>query len=252
LTGGHESLRMKQPHILVDEGDINETVLLPGDPDRVSLIAEHLDSSEELTYNREYRLVNGEYDGTPLTVCSTGVGCPSAAVAVEELLNVGAETLVRVGTCGGLQEHLRVGDVVVPTATAKFEGTTKRYEGVEYPAVATVGVTNALVNAAESQGENVYVGPGVTDDAFYAEDEVAYDWEDAGMLAVEMEASAIFTLARRRGAEAGAILTVDGNLVAGEQKGETDDDEELPEDAQEGVEREVRIALEAVASLQEK
>lgn len=242
---------MKQPHILVEEGAVNETVLLPGDPDRVPLIAEHLDSTEELTYNREYRLVNGEYEGTPLSVCSTGVGCPSAAVAVEELLNVGAEKLIRVGTCGALQEGLDVGDVVVTTATAKFDGTTKRYEDVGYPAVATLGVTNALVDAAEAEGETVYVGPGVTDDAFYAEDEVAYDWEEAGMLAVEMEASAIFTLARRRGAEAGAILTVDGNLVAGEQKGETEDDEELPDDAQEGVEREVRIALEAVSSLQE-
>jgi len=107
---------------------------------------------------------------------------------------------------------------------------------------------NALVGAAESQDEHVHVGPVVTDDAFYAEDEIAFDWEDAGMLAVEMEASAIFTLARRRGLEAGAILAVDGNLVAGEQKGETEEDE-LPEEAQEGVEREVRVALEAAQEM---
>jgi len=94
---------MKQPHILVEEGAVNGTVLLPGDPGRVDLIAEHLDDVEHLSDNREYRLVNGTYDGTPLTVCSTGVGCPSAAVAVEELAEVGAERLVRVGTTGGLQ-----------------------------------------------------------------------------------------------------------------------------------------------------
>jgi len=240
---------MKQPHILVQEGAINETVLLPGDPDRVPLIAQHLDSTEELTYNREYRVINGEYEGTPITVCSTGVGCPSAAVAVEELTKVGAETLVRVGTCGALQESLNVGDVVIPTAAAKFDGTTKRYEGIEYPAVPTLGVTNSLIETAKNQHETVYVGPGVSDDAFYSEDDIAYEWEEAGMLAVEMEASIIFTLARRRGVDSGAILTVDGNLVAGEQKGETEGDEELSKDAQEGVKREVRIAVDAVSSL---
>ncbi len=239
---------MKQPHILVEDGAVNGTVLLPGDPGRVDLIAEHLDDVEYLSDNREYRLVNGTYDGVPLTVCSTGVGCPSAAVAVEELANVGAERLVRVGTTGGLQADVRTGDVVVATAAAKFDGTTKRYEGVEYPAVASLGIVNALVGAAERQDEHIHVGPVVTDDAFYAEDEVAFEWEDAGMLAVEMEASAIFTLARRRGLEAGAILAVDGNLVAGEQKGETEDDE-LPEEAKEGVEREVRVALEAAQEM---
>ncbi len=239
---------MKQPHILVEEGAVNETVLLPGDPDRVDLIAEHLDDVERLTDNREYRLVNGKYDGTPLTVCSTGVGCPSAAIAVEELVKVGAERFVRVGTTGGLQPDVRTGDVVVATAAAKFDGTTKRYEAVEYPAVASRKVVNALVGAAEREDEHVHVGSIVTDDAFYAEDEIAQDWSDAGMLAVEMEAAIIFTLARRKGLEAGAILAVDGNLVAGEQKGETEDDE-LPEEAKEGVEREVNVALEAVGGM---
>jgi uridine phosphorylase len=239
---------MKQPHILVEEGAVNDTVLLPGDPDRVDLIAEHLGDVERLTDNREYRLVNGRYEGTPLTVCSTGVGCPSAAVAVEELANVGAESLARVGTTGGLQPEVHTGDVVVATAAAKFDGTTKRYEGVEYPAVASRGVVDALVDAAEREDEHVHVGPIVTDDAFYAEDEIAHDWSDAHMLAVEMEASAIFTLARRRGLEAGAILAVDGNLVAGEQKGETEEDE-LPEEAKEGVQREVSVALEAVGDM---
>jgi len=239
---------MKQPHILVEDGEVNDTVLLPGDPGRVDTIAERLEDVERLTDNREYRLINGTYDGTPLSVCSTGVGCPSTAVAVEELANVGAERLVRVGTAGGLQGSVHTGDVVVATAAAKFDGTTTRYEGVEYPAVASRGVVNALIGAAEREGEDVHIGPVVTDDAFYAEDEVAFDWEDAGMLVVEMEAAAVFTLARRRGLGAGAILAVDGNLVAGEQKGETEDDE-LPEEAKKGVEREVRVALGAVQGM---
>ncbi|MCX2818677.1 nucleoside phosphorylase [Haladaptatus sp. F3-133] len=239
---------MKQPHILVEEGAVNGTVLLPGDPGRVDRIAQYLDGVEHLSDNREYRLVNGSYNGSPLTVCSTGVGCPSAAVAVEELANVGAERLVRVGTAGGLQSEMNTGDIVVATAAAKFDGTTERYENVEYPAVASLGIVNSLVNTAEREGQDVHVGPVVTDDAFYAEDEIAFDWEEARMLAVEMEAAAIFTLARRLGLEAGGILAVDGNLVAGEQKGETEDDE-LSEEAKQGVEREVRVALEAVQDM---
>ncbi len=236
---------VKQPHILASEGDINQTVLVPGDPDRVDRIAERLEDVEVVSHNREYRLVNGVYEGEPVTVCSTGVGSPSAAVAVEELVNIGAETFIRPGTTGGLQEDVTTGDVVIPTASAKYEGTTKRYEDVEYPAVPSLDVTNSLVDAADEGGHEVHVGSVVTDDAFYAEDEPASDWEEAGMLSVEMEASALFTLARRRGVKAGAVLAVDGNLVAGEQKGETEDDEELPEEARAGVGRVIEIALEA-------
>ncbi|MFP4633295.1 MAG: nucleoside phosphorylase [Halobacteriales archaeon] len=241
----------KQPHLLVEEGDVNDVVLLPGDPGRVDAIAEHLESAVRLSDNREYRVVNGRYGDAELTVCSTGVGCPGAAVAVEELLAVGASTFLRVGTTGGLQEDVRRGDVVVATAAAKFEGTTKRYESVEYPAAASHEVVSAVLQAVERRDEEAHVGPVVTDDAFYAEEEPASDWMEAGMLAVEMEASAIFTLARRYDAEAGAILAVDGNLVYGEQKGETED-EELGEEAREGVEREIGVALEAASMLQRR
>ncbi|MDY7082454.1 MAG: nucleoside phosphorylase, partial [Halobacteria archaeon] len=121
-------MTMKQPHLLVEEGDLHETVLLPGDPGRVDTIAEHLENAEIVSENREYKLANGEYRGKPVTVCSTGVGCPSAAVAVEELIKVGAETLIRVGTTGALQKSIDLGDMVIATAAAKFDGTTKRYE----------------------------------------------------------------------------------------------------------------------------
>jgi uridine phosphorylase len=139
--------------------------------------------------------------------------------------------------------------MVVATGAAKDEGTTKRYESATVPAVPDYEVLSALVDAARNNDEDVHVGPIATDDAFYAEtDEYVTDWEEAGLLAVEMEAAALFTLARRKGMVAGAICTVDGNLVEGTQKGETDD-EELPEKAQNNVDRAIRISLEAVTNL---
>jgi uridine phosphorylase len=240
-----------QPHLRVDEGDVHDVALLPGDPGRVERIAAQCDTVEELAHNREYYLVNVEYDGVPLTVCSTGVGSPSAAIALEELAAVGVETVIRPGTTGALQSGIDIGDMVVATAAAKEEGTTKRYERVEYPAVPDFHVVSALVDAAESNDEAVHVGPVVTDDAFYAEtDEYVDDWEDAGLLAVEMEAAALFTLARRKGLRAGAICTVDGNLVEGTQKGSSDVSmDELPPKARNNVERMIELALDAAAAL---
>ncbi|WP_277553319.1 nucleoside phosphorylase [Halobaculum limi] len=239
----------KQPHLLVEEGDVHDIALIPGNPDRVDRIADHCDESELVSENREYRIVNATYDGVDLTICSTGIGCPSAAIAIEELHNVGVETVIRVGTCGGLQTDVEIGDMVVATGSAKEEGTSKRYESETYPAVPDYGTLTALVDAAEARDEQVHVGPIVSDDAFYNEsDEFVADWEEAGLLAIEMEASAVFSLARRRGMNAGAICTADGNLVAGTQKG-ADSDDELPEKAKNNVGRAIDIALDAVASL---
>jgi len=239
----------KQPHLLVEEGDVHDIALIPGDPGRVERIAGHCENVEHVAENREYTLVNATYEGRELTICSTGIGCPSATIAVEELAAVGVETFVRVGTTGALQSDIEIGDMVVATGAAKDEGTTKRYENVEYPAVADYETLSALVDGAEDNDEDVHVGPIATDDAFYAEtDEYVEDWEAAGMLAVEMEAAAVFTLARRKGLRAGAICTVDGNLVEGTQKGETDE-EELPEKARNNVERAIGIALDAATRL---
>lgn len=239
----------KQPHLLVEDGDVNDIALIPGDPGRVDRIAGLCDSSEVVAQNREYKVVNASYEGTDLTICSTGIGCPSAAIAVEELHEVGVETVVRVGTTGALQSDIEIGDMVVATGAAKNEGTSKRYEDVEYPAVPDYGVLSALVDSAEENDESVHVGPIASDDAFYAEtDEHVADWEEANLLSVEMEAAAVFSLARRRGMRAGAICTVDGNLVEGTQKGETEDDE-LPEKAKNNVERAIRITLDAVVDL---
>ena len=239
----------KQPHLLVEAGDVHDTVLIPGNPDRVDRIADHCDESTLVAENREYRTVNATVDGTDLTITSTGIGCPSAAIAVEELAEVGAQRVLRVGTCGALQPNIEVGDMVVATGAAKEEGTSARYESTAYPAVPDYDTLSGLVTAAEDDPGTVHVGPIVSDDAFYNEtDEYVDDWEAAGLLAIEMEAAAVFSLARRRGLAAGAVCTVDGNLVAGSQKG-ADSDEELPEKARDNVARAIDISLDAVTRL---
>ena len=239
----------KQPHLLVEPGEVTDVALLPGDPDRVDRIAGHCEAVDVLAENREYRVVNATAHGTDLTICSTGIGAPSAAIAVEELAAVGVETFIRVGTAGALQAEIDIGDMVVATGATKDEGTTRRYEADTVPAVPDHEVLTALVEACEAADEDVHVGPVATDDAFYAEtEEYVAEWEAAGVQAVEMEAAAIFSLARRTGLRSGAICTIDGNLVEGTQKGETDD-EELPPKARNNVERAIEVALRAAASL---
>ena len=239
----------KQPHLLVEDGELTDIALVPGDPGRVDRIASQCDDHTVVAENREYKVVNATYEGRELTICSTGIGSPSAAIAAEELEAVGVETLIRVGTTGALQRGIGIGDMIVATGAAKDEGTSKRYEDVSVPAVPDYEVLSALVDVSNERDEQVHVGPIATDDAFYAEtEEYVENWEAAGLLAVEMEAAALFTLARRKGMRAGAICTVDGNLVEGTQKGETDD-EELPERAKNNVERAITLALEATRRL---
>jgi uridine phosphorylase len=239
----------KQPHLLVEPGELSDLALVPGDPGRVDRIAAYCTDVETVAENREYTVVNATYEGRDLTICSTGIGSPSATIAAEELANVGVETLIRVGTTGALQADVEIGDMIVATGAAKDEGTSKRYESSTYPAVPDYDVLSALVDSAEANDEAVHVGPIATDDAFYAEtDAHVSDWEAAGLLSVEMEAAALFTIARRRGMRAGAICTVDGNLVEGTQKGETDADE-LPEKAKNNVGRAIQIALDATTTI---
>ncbi len=238
-----------QPHIQAAPGDLTDLALLPGDPGRVDRIAAHCTDVETIAENREYKLVNATYDGRRLTIASTGIGSPSAAIALEELAAVGVETFIRVGTTGALQADIAIGDMVIATGAAKDEGTTKRYEAPTIPAVSDYEVLTALVGAAANDPGTVHLGPIATDDAFYAEtDAYVRRWEEAGLLAVEMEAAALFTLARRKGLHAGAICTVDGNLVEGTQKGETDADE-LPSQAKDNVKRAIEIALTAATEL---
>lgn len=227
----------RQYHLELQPGDIAGPVLLPGDPDRVEVIAECWDEYEERASHREYRTLTGRYDGEPITVTSTGIGSPSAAIAVEELARVDAETLIRVGSCGSIHEEVAVGDLVITTAAVRQEGTSDEYVREEYPAAADEEVVTALVTAAERLGHDYHLGVTCSTDSFYAgqsrpgfdgyrapdAEERLSELREAGVLNFEMEASAILTLASLYGLRAGAVCTVYANRVTGEfrTEGET-------------------------------
>ncbi|KPV65147.1 MAG: Purine nucleoside phosphorylase [Candidatus Bathyarchaeota archaeon BA1] len=245
-----------QPHIMCGVGDVEKHVLLSGDPKRVERIASFFDESRKVAEYRGYVTYTGSVDGIGISACSTGIGCPSAAIVVEELARIGAETFIRVGTAGGLQPEIEIGDLVIATAAVRADGTTRNYISIEYPAVADFNVVSALIRAAEKLRRKVHLGLVWTSDAFYAEDvEVAKRWSEANVLSVEMECSTIFTLAGLKRLRAGAILAVDGNLIKGVRKGEFEPGEktgELDERVQRAIEEEIRIAIEASKILERK
>ena len=215
----------QQYHLDVAPGDVADTVLLPGDPERVSLITDRWDDAETVAEHREYRTATGTYEGSPLSVTSTGIGSPSAAIAVEELARVGAGTFLRVGSCGALQPEMDVGDLVVTTGAVRGEGTSEEYVREDYPAVADHAVVSALVAAAERLGYDYHCGVTMSTDSFYAgqaregfegfeaagSDTLLDDLRAANVKNVEMEASAILTLANLYGLRAGAVCTVFAN-----------------------------------------
>ena len=220
----------EQYHLEVSPGDVADTVLLPGDPERVDTIADAWDSAEVVAEHREYRTVTGEYNGTELSVTSTGIGSPSAAIAVEELARVGVDTLVRVGSCGGLQPDLSLGDLVITTGAVRQEGTSDEYVREDYPAVADRQVVSALVAAAERLDYDYQTGITMSADSFYpgqgrpgfdgfearGSDEIVPELREANVKNIEMEASAIMTLANIYGLRAGAVCTVFANRETGE------------------------------------
>lgn len=219
-----------QYHLQVATGDVADTVLLPGDPDRIELLTENWTAAETMGNHREYRTVTGETDGVPISACSTGIGSPSASIAVEELASVGAETLIRVGSCGAIQPDIEVGDLVISTGAVRQEGTSDEYVREDYPAVADHEVVNALIAAAERLGHDYHVGITMSADSFYAgqarpgfggfEAEGAEQrlagLRRANVLNIEMEASAILTLTNLFGLRGGAVCTVFANRQTGE------------------------------------
>jgi len=239
-----------QPHIMCGVGDVAKYVLLPGDPKRAEKIASFFDKERKVAEYRGYVTYTGRVDGIEISACSTGIGCPSAAIVVEELARIGAQTFIRVGTTGALQPEVEVGDIVIAAAAVRADGASKVYAPAGYPAVADFSVVSALVEAAKKLGVKVHVGKVVSTDAFYAG---SYDiWGKARVLSVEMECSAIFTIAGLKGLRAGAILAVDGNLATGIKKGEFEPGEksgELDERVQDAIEQEIKIAIEAVKFL---
>lgn len=221
----------KQYHIACGPGDVGRYVFVPGDPGRVPMIAKHFDNAEKVAENREYVTYTGTLDGVMVSACSTGIGSPSAAIAMEELAAIGADTFLRVGKSGGLQAHLPVGSLVIATAAVRDEGTSRAYVPLEFPAVADLELVNALVAAAKASGIPFHYGIVESKDAFYAEirpetlpmgHALVAHWEAlrrAGVLASEMEAAALFTIASTKRLRAGCLLQIADNQFAGHHLG---------------------------------
>ena len=213
----------RQYHIGLKKGDVGEFVILPGDPKRCEKIAAFFDNPVKVADQREYITYTGYIDGTKVSVTSTGIGGPSAAIALEELVKVGAKTFIRVGTCGGMDTDVKGGDVVIATGAIRAEGTSKEYAPVEFPAVANIDVVNALTQAAKNLGYNYHTGIVQCKDSFYGQhspeampvsSELLNKWEAwkrLGCLASEMESAALFVVASYLKVKIGSVFLVVAN-----------------------------------------
>lgn len=239
----------RQYHVGVQRGEISDIVLMPGDPFRVELIAAQLEDAVEVAHRREYRTMTGYYKGRQITACSSGMGCPSTAIGVEELARAGATTFIRVGSTAALQPHIAVGDLIVTEGSLRNDGTTAAYVPAGYPAVPDFPLTSMLSTVARELGDDhgfdVHVGLNATDDAFYAE---SPEWieklSSLGLLNVEMESSALFVVARLRGLRAAMVCAVSGNLVTGDVTYGSHNDRLAT-----GWQHSITVALEAVHRL---
>ena len=217
-----------QYHLQIRPGDVGRYVILPGDPKRCAKIAEHFDNAHLVADSREFVTYTGELDGVKVSVTSTGIGGPSASIAMEELVLCGADTFIRVGTCGGIDLDVKGGDIVIATGAIRMEGTSKEYAPIEYPAVANLDVTNALRQASLAMGKQTHVGVVQCKDAFYGQHSpekspVSYDllqkwesWKRLGVKASEMESAALYLNAARAGKNALAICTISDHLSKNE------------------------------------
>lgn len=212
-----------QYHIGLKEGDAGEYVILPGDPKRCKKIAEYLDNAKLVADSREFVTYTGLLDGERVSVTSTGIGGASAAIALEELVNVGAKTFIRVGTCGGMQLDIKGGDIVIATGAIRMEGTSREYAPIEFPAVANLEVVNALTQAAQKLGYTYHTGIVQCKDSFYGQHSpetkpVNYEllnkweaWKKLGCLASEMESAALFIVASYLKVKVGSVFLTVGN-----------------------------------------
>ncbi len=236
---------MSQLHVRAEPGAVAPAVLLPGDPDRATLIAEALFDSPRL-YNEHRHLLGytGSYNGVNVSVQTTGMGCPSLAIVVEEVVRLGARRLVRVGTCGAVGDGVAPGDLVVATASVPNDGTTRQYlRGIPYSPVADHAVVQALQAAAERTGRTTHTGLIQTDDAFYATSPADVpELSRRGVLGIEMEASTLFTLGALRGVSTGCILVVSNRIG--------DEHMLAPDLLREGVLDMVTAALDAIVELE--
>lgn len=243
----------RQYHIQAAKGEVGRYVILPGDPKRCVKIAKYLDNPVLVADNREYVTYTGMLNQVKVSVTSTGIGGPSAAIAMEELCRCGADTFVRIGTCGGMQTNVKSGDIVVATGAVRMEGTSKEYAPIEFPAVADLSVTNALVKAAESKGYPFHTGVVQCKDSFYGQHEperkpVGYEllqkweaWKRLGCLASEMESAALFVAASSLRVRVGSCFLV----IANQEREKGGLDNPVVHD----TDMAIRIAVEAIRRL---
>jgi purine-nucleoside phosphorylase len=232
-------------HVRAEPGDYAEACLLPGDPLRAKYIADtYLDNAVQRNAERGLLGYTGEYQGRQVSVQATGMGCPTAAIVMEELVQLGVKRFLRVGTCGGLQTDLELGDLIVALTAVPADGTARHYVGGDpHCPTADWELVHGLVHAAKELGERPRVGPIVSSDVFYNPDRDQYRrWAELGVLAVEMEASALFTLGALRKLETGCLLTVSDLLADGESRRIGDDD------LRAAVERMTLLALRTVTA----
>lgn len=241
-----------QYHLKMRRGDVGRYVLMPGDRSRVAMMSSYLEDPKEVGNNREYLAHTGLHKGIKVTVMSTGMGCPAAAIAVEELANIGAEVFVRTGSTGALQPSIDVGDLVIANGAIKNEGTSQMYEPKEFPAIPSFRVLNSLVEAAGSLKRelrfNYHVGIVATDDAFYAETpEFIQKMTSLGALSLDMESSAMFVVSRLRKLESGSILAASENFAR-----KAIVPERVPKALEKGWRDETQVALRAIERLEDQ
>ena len=231
-------------HVRAEPGDYAEACLLPGDPLRAKYIAEtYLDNTVQRNGERGMLGYTGEFEGKPVSVQATGMGCPSAAIVIEELVMLGVKKLMRVGTCGGLQPHHQLGDLIVALTSVPQDRTVFTYVKEPHCPTADWELIHGAVHAAKELNQPMHVGPIVSSDVFYNPDGGQYQrWSDRGILAVEMEASILFTLGALRKVQAGCLLTVSDIVVEGEFKRISDDE------LRAAVDRMTRVALHTVTA----
>jgi len=244
-------------HLHIKEGDIGRYVLMPGDPARCEKIARYFDTPQFIAQNREYVTWTGTLLGEKVSVVSTGIGCPSTAIAVEELIEAGADTMIRVGSCGAMQPYVHTGDVVVATGAIRDEGTTLHYLPIEFPAVANIEVVNALVAGAAAMDIKAHTGVCQSKDSFYGEVERCRmplaqhladrwnAWIAGGALASEMEAAALFILCAIYRKRAGAALLV----INESDLAEVDEEDAARHMAEFDADRVIKVAIEGLKQL---
>ena len=245
----------KTYHVRVGKGDIGRYVLLPGDPFRTDLIASYFDDAKLVAHNREHKTWTGTLNGIPVSVVSTGMGCPSTAICLEELIACGADTFIRVGTAGRVCDRAfdPTLDGVINTAAVRDEGTTKHYIPIEYPAVANFDVTCALVQAAKNLGKSLKTGVVQCKDSFYGQHSparmpVSYEllnkweaWKRLGVKASEMESAALFVVADALGCRCGSCF----HVIWNQEREAAGLDQKMTEDTSSAV----RLGVEALKKL---